>query len=691
MNLKSISKSPATLALTLFTGLVVIYSFVVSFEVLPAYQWVIVFVLTLLSSVVYLFLDRASVKQGRFAVFVVLITYAVVAIGVFHPTMDNLFRSEHWIRVTGFYPPGGFSWEAIKEIVVLEFLGSKRFQPFAHLILLLRHLIFGYNIFLSHLLSIALHIITAFLIFLTVRRFTRNIGFAFLFGLLFVVLQSQFDIVVWTFHLYIILGIISFLAALLLALRYTETGRPVYLFISFLLSLISILFYEPSILAPVAIFLIVLFRGTEDKGEANIRGLKLPVVLVIVAYVCFLLITLYGKTLISGGSSVGVGTLLAWENLTLAVKGVIVNMWETNFIKNIGVAARIHIFDIVYIYLPDNLYGSAVNIIKLALAFLLIFFFRFTRANGRLIFILLMVALSYILIISLGRMQTNSISYLVSQPRYQYFINALFIVVAGMLLWRKYREKNLKPLIAVLLGAVFFWNAQNVLYANNMVDKEMDFLNAPYYKMKAFLDEEPSAKVYVNYAPLNELRFFLGSDIAFDMLFDGKVTRFSTEATHIFDGEGFKLNKARSEPSPYLEDFNLSWGYLKVVRKGVKPHEYTLVGSKQTYPSISITPDGFVAVRLRDARTGEIDTYRLREPLGLSSKRFAEMEVIKAGDNLCLRVNGLLTDRLTLRGRYDNWESDGRELLGEYYSGKGSSSYVTMLLIKREGESIRCR
>jgi hypothetical protein len=486
----------------------------------------------------------------------------------------------------------------------------------------------------------------------------------------------------------------SFLVAVLLALKYLEANKPIYLFISFFFSFISILLYEPSILVPGVIFLIVLFYGNKDGGKEGLRRLVFPAALVIFVYFVYIAITLYGMTLINQEDKMVASSLLTWQNLTLAVKGTLLNLWGSSFIKNIGVAATIEIFDLVYIKLPDNLYTTFINIVKIALALLLISFFRLSRDKRGMLFILAIVTLSYIFIIALGRVYTNSILYFVTQPRYQYFANSAVLIITALLIYTKYRQKELKPLIAVIFAAIFFWNCQNVLYANNRVDAEMDFLNAPYYRMKAFLEENPSAKIYVNYAPLNMLHFYLGSDIVFDMLLGENVTRFSSKATHIFNGEVFKVNEGYMAPdsSPYLEDFNLSWSYLKLFKGGAMAQPYTVVGNKGSYPSISLSHDWHVVVKLKDAFSGKIDTYRLKEPPTFIPYRFAKVEVIKAKGRLCLVVNDVIYDSLLLKSKYDKWEEDGMELLGEYYSGKGGASYVTMLFITHDDREVaRCK
>ena len=692
MNLKVNSKRPAITVLTALTVCFIVYSFIASFSSLPPYQWAVVFALLIGSAVVYTLLDRGFINQGPLAILVVVITYAIVALGVFHPTIDNIFRSDYWFIFALFEKMGGFTLQNIKELSVFEFMGDLRFQPLAHILIYIRYAVFQDNIILFHLSNIVLHISAALLIFLVVKEITRATAFSFIFGLLFIVLQSQFDTVVWTYHLYIILGAISFLIVVLLTLKYLSTDKPAYLYIAALFSLVSLLLYEPSILVPALVFLIVYFRNNKDGGKGGKRRLALSGALAFFAYLAFILITLYGMTLIDGEGRVGLGSLLGIENLALAVKGSVLNIWESTLLKNTGVAARIHIFDIVYVYLPDDLYSTLINIVKLALALLLISFFRITRDNRGTLFVLALVALSYIFIISLGRVHSNTITYLLSQPRYQYFVNAAALIITALLVSAKYREKDLKPLIAIIFAALFFWNSHNVLYANNRVDKEMDFLNAPYYKIKAFLAEEPSAIVYVNYAPLNELRFFLGSDIAFDMLFGESVTRFSAKATHIFDGESVKVNEGyrQGSTSLYLEDFKLSWGYLNVKKDGVAVDEYTLVGPEGSYPGVSLDANGHVALRLKEAASGRVETYRLKLPAGLPSDRFAMMEVIKDGEDLCLRVNGVLVDKLPLSSKYVNWELDGSNLLGEYYYGRGGVSYVTMLFITHDGEAVKC-
>jgi hypothetical protein len=684
------------LAPLLIIAFFIIYTSISSYATIQPYQWFVVFFLLISSSAVFIFFEGGLLNDGKKGSGVVLIAYLVTAALLFHPTVNNVFRSDYWLIKTLFSSMGGLTYANLKSISLFEIFGDIRFQPLAHIVMYLRHLIFQDAVWLYHIFNIILHVITAFLVFLILKRLTREISFAFIFGLLFIALQSQFDTVVWTYHIYIILGAIFFLAATLLTLAYLEGKKPIYLFIAVLMVLLSVFLYEPAIFAPAAIFLVVLFSGGTNEAGGLKKRLVLAGALALAAYIIYFLVTLYGLSLIEKEDKISLAGLLSWRGIVLAVKGVIVNLLQTTFVKNLGASAVIDITDIVYVEFPDRLFKGFTNLIKIALAIFVILMFRFTGAKRRVIPIFILLAVSYIFVISFGRMQSNTIYYLVTQPRYQYFINAVLLVPLGLLLFKKFSDRDRRPVLAFALIAIFFWNSQNTLHANNRVATEMAYLDRPYYDIKAFLAEDPEAYVFLDHVPFNKKRFFLGSDIALEQLIDERLTRFVPRATHIYNGKTFVKNLAYRgyELPTELRDFSVSWAYLG---SGKTPAwlDVVVVGSSTNYPRISVTQGGYVVVDMLNISTGKVDSYSLKHPYATipgqnSYSGWALMKVIRDGGRLCLYFNGSLVDTVSVKGSYRQWTADASGLHGSYYLGKGGASYVSNLFIEGENNALAC-
>ena len=676
----------------LFVATTILYTYHSSHHALSFAERISVLILFLLGGLLYLLLDMGFLKGRSLSSVVVIAFYALVTLVIFYPTLDNVFRSDYWIIKLLFSRMEGSFFENIKNISLFEFMGDIRFQPFAHIFMYLRHALFGENVIYFHLFNLALHILTAFMIFLVLVKVTRDVAFSFLFGLIFIALQSQFDTVVWTYHIYIITAALFFFGSILLSLLYLETTSQRYLAFAFALALISAFLYEPMILAPAAIFFIIVLRGRSGDGLRSPKKITLPVVLLVSAYILYLALTFYGTRLIESEGKMSFSSLFTGTGILLAIKASLLNFLESTFLKNTGITALVGIADIVYVNFDWGMLLSPANLIKLAYALFLLSLMRFTVESRAMVFVLVAFGFSYIFIISFGRVISNDVAYVLTQPRYQYFVNGAVILALGAMLIRKYRAESLKQLMALALGVIFFWNCQNVLQANSRVDYDMKFMNSAYYRVKAFTDEHPGATVFPRIKLYNKLKFFLGADISLDLLLKERVTRFSHRATHIFDGGTFKENPGylSGEEKPCINDFNISWAYLPSARK----LDTTIVGSREVLPSFTVTQDGFVEVRMMEALTGRVDLWRFSHPKFSWEEgaypEWVRMEVRKKGQSLSLYFDGSLQDSVELKSSYRQWSADGSELLGDYYLGRGAATYVIMLFIDAK-EPVSCK
>ncbi len=681
-------------------ALIVLYCSLVESHSIPPYQWAVLLSVTLLSAVVF---GRLSSAKTRFKgdTALVYLTYLAVSIALFHPTITNIFRSDYWYILKLFQGVEGFSLEDLKRLSLFELFGDMRFQPLAHLMMYFRHLLLADNIILYHLLNIAVHALTGLMVFALLARVIRNYAFAFIFGLIFIGLPSQFDTVVWTYHIYIMSGAILLLAAVLLAIRFADTGKSSYMAFSGLFSLASILLYEPAIVAPVALFCIT-FLALRLEGNNLQKGLIVKAAIcVVTVYLLYILVTLYGYSLVKDTHKMATGDLLSAENIGRTIKGMWVNIYGSLLLKNIGIAAQTKIVHIVYMSPPEGVFSELQNILKLIVASFLVVLIRPVKGWRLIVLIIVGLGLSYLSIISLGRVYSNTLEYLISQPRYLYFPNAALTVAAGALLWKSFNRETLRPVMLAALGAVFFWNAHNVLIANNSVDKHMAFLDDPYYAIRSFTKENPSAKVKMDYNPFNGGRFYLGADIALDLMLGDRLTKFPTRATHIYTKDNRIIKNpayAKGAASPLLKDFTVSWIYRPF--KVAPPwKDVEIVGSKDNFPRVLLTIGGQIKVELKNEATGKIELYKLRHPYLLEKMNFfarrndgwAEMIVSRSGDQLCFYFNGELLDRTVIgSGPYSNWQADGKELIGSHFIGYGGASYIADLFIEPELTGSKC-
>lgn len=666
---------------------------------LPLYQTALTAFALVPSIALYLAIEKGRVKGAAAGVLIALL-YLAVAFIVYHPTVYNIFRSDYWYIASLFATLDGLSGEAIKKLSLFEMFGNVRFQPLAHLVMYLRHLILGTDPFPFHLLNITAHAAAAFFVYLLSARIARSHGLGFLAGLLFVVLQSQFDTVVWTYHIYIIVSTILILAAIILADNFAGSGKKSGAIVAAALSLVSILLYEPAIAVPAALVFICAAHSLCEAGPISKKQLVTVAALALCAYIAYGLVTLYGLSLTRDTPKIYDDSLLGAANVAKALKGVAINLWQTSVLGNIGIAGDMRISNIVYLASKKDLFGSAAAVGKLICALAVLLHIRITRKNLLYVAVIITLALSYLFIISLGRVQSNSITYLITQPRYQYFINAAFLSAGAVLLAKKFKEARSRGVLVFLIFSIFFWNGQNSAYLNNRVDNDMEFLDAPYYTIKGFSDDYPEAKVLVDYVPFNNGRFFLGSDIALDIMLEENLTRSRSTATHIYDGRAIRKNR---ELNPALAagplgDFEVSWMYRPIVHS--EPYkDMVIAGSTENSPVISMTVDGTIFVDLKNT-AGAVERYKLRHPYLFSNRMMTRLNdgwsgfaVAKEGTTLCLYLNGALYDKIPISGKgpYRQWQGPGLDLVGSHFRGQGSAAYIADLMIRSDRTILGCK
>ncbi len=607
----------------------------------------------------------------------VVAVYSVAAFAIFYPVLWDIFRADYWLIALVFQKAGvDLSLESLRKIALFEMFGHIRFQPLAHLTMFARHLAFGNNIVLYNIVNIAVHIAVACSICYFLFRVTGDRRFSMLFGLLFAVLTSQFDAVGWNYHIYILTGTLFFISALILALEYHESNRPAVFIIAAALALTSLLMYEAAILAPLAILLPAIWGIDGQAQRLTARKMAFLACVVIAAYALWMFPAYLALSITQGRNSMSFSDLLGLNNLSMALLAVAIDIAES-FIKNSGVLS-IDIQDhLVCVILPRNgifefpveAFKSPYSYLTLGIGISILAFCRVRRQYAALLFVLAFAVFSYLLLISMGRVLTNNIYYIVSQPRYQYFPDALAVCLLGILLWPKYRDSVFAKgfLYAALLLAVL-WNSQNTWSGNRLVADSMKAMDGHFYRISDFLKSEPGSRVLLDFSG-NDETTFLGGDIAFDILFKDRITMSTSLATHVYDGRDFTENRLHSGVRPErLGDFSVRWRYQASstsLRKDIG-----IAGREGNYPVISVMSGrspagGAFKVAMKDFQ-GNTDSYALC----CVTEEISEVAVEKEGSSLCLIVNGVMRDRIELNSDYMNWGSvSGPDMLGEYYEG----------------------
>jgi hypothetical protein len=675
MRSSEISRNYPVYSACILIGAFTLYTLVSSKTFILTHQYPLIFGVVALAYLFYRSIDDDGAGSTP-SMAAILSLYSITAIVAFHPTVDTIFRSDDWIILSLFESIEGLTLASAKNIALFEMFGDIRFQPLAHFALFARHQLFGNNIALYHLLNIALHVLTGVSVFMLLSSLTRDSKLSFIGGLIFITLPSQFDTIIWTYHIYIIASTLAVLLALYLTVEYTRTKSLGQLAGALLLSLTSMLFYEPAIAAPAALLLII--SGMYITGEANItrRDLAITVSAVAVVYAFYIGVTLYGLSLTRETHFVSFSDITTLENIFNALRVTAINLWESTFIKNIGITPGISIKDLVYLIPPKGLYTSFASLIKIELGLFLLALSIPSKKRLHIIAALGALAVSYVFIIALGRMLTNPNGYVQFQPRYQYFPNAVLLTAAGMLLLKRFQNRALRPLINTILFAMLFWNLLNVVHANNLVAATTGPLDYHYLNIKDFLRSNPSSRLRLDLTPEDNWKFYLGSDIAFDILFKERLTKFKRKATHIYDGESFKVNPdyAKAGAGRELGDFTVEWLYHR--RQGtVQARPIGITGPYGIYPKISIMAGELLRVDMVASGGLEVHSFSLAYPHlthdGPGPLPVTHMIVEKDDNVLCLAYNGVLVDKIELKTGYRQWNADGLGLYGDYFRGSG--------------------
>ena len=660
------------------------------------YQGVLVLGTIILLSVLFLF-GLEIVKKTYIKLSLILILYIIIAGVAFHPTVTNIFRSDYWLIAPLFVKSqGNFSLGFLRDILFFEMFGDLRFQPIAHLLMFLRYLAFGNEVVLYNILNITLHIIVGFLVFSILYKHNRSIQFSLIFGALFLVLPNQFDTVNWTYHIYVIVATILVLLSIYLAYKYTEKKRGAYLLCSVITALLSAFLYEPTILTPALLFPLILSLYRYKKKIITKQNFFVILFVIIFTYFFYSFITTIGMLSIKSSKTMSLQDVITWNNIFNSLKYIFVNFWESTFIKNVGVMPVIDIRDIVYVSPATVAVTNITSFLKVVLGIFMFLLFRTNKNNIHIILTLTAIAMAYIFILFMGRLTTNDPAYIMAQPRYQYLFNAILSIVSGLFLWNKYHQKYFKYIIIAILVSVFAWNIQNISYANNQVTQVMSRIDTHYYGIKKFFSTNPSAKLFLDFTPDTQKQLCLGTDIAMDILFKKRITKFLRNASHIYDGHTFKENITYQDniPDTYLKDFTIEWMYQH--SSTLTPQkEIEIIGDNKTYPKISLIPDGFIEIAMVNIDTKKIDVYKFKHSYSLekwtpSLGFWSSMIVEKNEEDLCFIFEGILQDKIKLTSKYENWNKDGVYLLGGYYKGVGTGCFIGHLSIQADVAKYRC-
>ncbi|MCP4229084.1 MAG: hypothetical protein GY771_02915, partial [bacterium] len=207
------------------------------------------------------------------------------------------------------------------------------------------------------------------------------------------------------------------------------------IYIAALLSLISILLYEPSIAIPALLFLMVGAAVLFEEKTIRSKRLFTAAAATALTYILYAGVTLFGLSLTKGAHKVvSGGDLVTFDNILMGLAALFKSLWHTTYLENIGIPAELNIVEIVYIHPPEVIFTSLTALVIIALSVALFSLVRAGKETRPYVVLIILIAVSYLSVIALGRVHSNSIRYVTSQSRYFYFPNAALMLALAVLL-----------------------------------------------------------------------------------------------------------------------------------------------------------------------------------------------------------------------------------------------------------------
>lgn len=313
------------------------------------------------------------------------------------------------------------------------------FRPLSYTLLYLQHLLFSGAFVWNHVLNFAVYCLHLVLLFLLGRKLGgRDLELAG-FLAVYSVAYSHSDILLLNFHIFVLAGFSACLGGFLLFHRFRENGRTWLLVPAGILLLLGMFCYEPFVLWPLAVFFLCLGTGVTRRRWGGFWPAVFLAGSVYLAYgLVFLLTRLTSQT--SGDlpglefQSLLTGFFLSLFNFVYT--GIGVSVWPA-----LGAPPIYKGYSEMGGVIPEGnppwlmpaalISGAAVIILLGGGIYALTRRKKFRVLVAALFLILL--NLSFIAFLAAARSQTNNLSHILRQFRYQLVPTALVFLLAAVI------------------------------------------------------------------------------------------------------------------------------------------------------------------------------------------------------------------------------------------------------------------
>ena len=395
----------------------------------------------------------------------------------------------------------------------LTFLGSfghPRFQPLAFLGLYIEYVLFGFNFILYNFSNLLLALGVFIQLYFIIKLIMPSFLISCLLTLLGAFLLSHSDIIIWSYHIYIIFGVFCIFGAVHAGYFYYLKRKSVFLIVAGLLLMIAVWCYEPFISAPFILFLLAgnLLRDRKLALRATLLFYG-PYML---AYILYQLLPKYLPLDFS-----------IWQFMTLghiisSIKIASANMFYINFLTTLFpfLGVPVSYFDNTVLILAHQhkdliSFLQDYGLVIFGIGLILMYLYK-KKDTSRSFPVLLAAAamlFTYLVLLAFGRSITNPPLYIYLQFRYQFFPNLLMIIILAVLI-RSYIHRRRKGIItaSIFLSIILIFNMaltfKTVQYVRGLFDEDRKFIEVV---TKAVKDGaiSPDKKLYIDEAKINSM------------------------------------------------------------------------------------------------------------------------------------------------------------------------------------------
>lgn len=412
---------------------------------------------------------------------------------VFYPCLKFPPVSDTWEMLYSFNNlnsfPGSAKWLHILNFDPVEEVG---YRPLAHLIYYLIYMFSNpANIFFN-IFNFILYFTSIVLLYRFSLYFIKNKFLAASFITYFAFLFSHCDIILWSAHIFILLGVCLFLVGYIFFIEYLKTNRTSFLVITIPFFLLGTMCYESFVLWPFTIIFLAFISDFNTVKSPSITKKAVSMSLALAAIyslgiMLFLFIRSLGtyenpfrsasdffnlKIILSSGA-------MALFNLlynTILVNIIPIIPFPLKVTENIYMAGPV----INYVHKYPQIVTFIDSFAAIGLLVIFILFFRKKQFKEFIViglFLYLIISESFI--VYLGKLGiSHTFAYCLSEFRYQYIPNAFFVLLIAYLFDRHVipsRKSNTIVIsVLILLCSINIYSSKKVL---NIYTKDLLHLN----------------------------------------------------------------------------------------------------------------------------------------------------------------------------------------------------------------------